>query len=111
MPNVSKAARAREAYRIAPAQGRARDDVHGAAGKLEMRRSRVGGEIDDGTALQQRFCQRLRREQVSAGSAGGEQHQRRRGHQAVLPSLARSRAVSMAVRGCSRVSASSMPMA
>ena len=85
--------------------------MHGAGGKLEMRGARVGGEIDDGAAFLQHLGQRLRREQMPAGSAGGEQHQRRRGHQAALPSLARSGAVSMAVRGCSRVSASSMPMA
>ena len=85
--------------------------MHGARGKFEMGGAGVGGEIDDSAAFLQSVGQRLRRKQMSAGSAGREQHERRRGHQAALPSLTRSGDVSIAVRGCSRVSASSMPMA
>jgi hypothetical protein len=59
--------------RIAPAQGRARDNVHGAGGKLEMGGARVGGELDDGAALLQSVGERLRREQMPAGSAGREE--------------------------------------
>ena len=73
--------------------------------------ARIGREFDDGAAFLQGDGQRLRRKQMPAGSAGREQHKRRRGHQAALPSLTRSGDVSMAARGCSRVSASSMPMA
>ena len=45
------------------------------AGKLEMRGARIGGEIDDGAALLQGVGERLRREQMPAGSAGRKQHQ------------------------------------
>ena len=87
--------------------------MHGAGGKFEMGGAHIGGEIDDGAALLQRVGERLRREQMPAGSAGREQHQRRRAsrHQIALPAGTGSGAVSMAARGCSRVNASSMPMA
>ena len=76
-----------------------------------MSGARVGGEFDDRAALLQSVGQRKCWKQMPAGSAGRKQHQRRRGHQAALPSLASSGEVSIAELGCSRVSASNMPMA
>ena len=108
-------AAARERDRIARAHGLARDHVD-----LPRRKTaavalgaRVGGEIDGDVAARQHVRQRLRREQVSAGSAGRDEHERRAalvGHAALpapanAPGLARNSA-----RGRSRVKASSMPM-
>ena len=47
--------------------------MHGARRKLEMRRARVGRELDDGAALVQRDGERLRRKQMAAGAAGAEE--------------------------------------
>ena len=47
--------------------------MHGARGKFEMGRARIGGEIDGRSALFQRERERFGREQMAAGAAGGEQ--------------------------------------
>ena len=75
-----------------------------------MRGALVGRELDRDAALGERDRERLGRKQMAAGAAGGEQDERRaaRRHQSRLPATARS---GIAARGCSRVSASSMPMA
>ncbi len=76
-----------------------------------MRGAIVGGEIDGDPALLQDARQRLRRKKMTAGAAGRQQHKRRGGwHQISLPAGANS-GESIAARGCSRVKASSMPMA
>ena len=99
------------------------------AGNLEMRGARVGDEIDDGAALAaSATASASRRKQMAAGAAGREQHEAASIAQRFIeadaaraasrsPARRRSgrslaiRRVSMAARGCSRVSASSMPMA
>ena len=77
-----------------------------------MRRAVVGRELDRDATLVERDCERFRRKQMAAGAAGREQDERRaaRRHQTRLPATARSGAI-IAARGCSRVSASSMPIA
>ena len=80
------------------------------------RGARVGREIDGDAALGQRGGQRLGRKQMPAGAAGRDAAPSgaavRRGHQAAAPRRQRasSRCASIAARGRSRVSASSMPM-
>ena len=77
------------------------------------RRAFVGRKIDRHAALPQRHRQRLGGKQMSAGSAGREQDERRcaLAHQAGFHSGgSRSVGSSIATRGRSRVSASSMPM-
>ena len=100
------------------------------AGNLKWRGARIGGEIDRGAALEERIGQRLRWKQMAAGPAGGEEDEivrfagidlRRHGRLSrpkaghdedyTLSAVASSGDVSMATRGCSRVKASSMPMA
>ena len=68
-----QAQRAGERKWIAAAHGRARNDVHGARRKLEMRGARVGRELDERGALFQRDGERLRRKQMAAGAAGAEE--------------------------------------
>ena len=76
------------------------------------RRALVGRKIDDHAAPLQRIRQRLGGKQMSAGPAGREQDERRCiAHQAGFHSGgSRSIGSSIAMRGRSRVSASSMPM-
>ena len=109
---------ARERDRIACAHGVARDDVGLArreASAIALG-AVIGGKIDRHAALGERRRQRLGGKQMSAGSAGREQHERRAarvGH-AGAPggneAVARGLAQHSRVRGRSRVSASSMPM-
>ena len=77
-----------------------------------MRGAMVGGEVDGDAAFVQHDRQRLGRKQMAAGAAGREQDERRaaRSHQILLPATARSGEI-IAARGCSRVNASSMPIA
>ena len=73
VPSASRVAGARERDRIASAHGRARDEMHGAGGKLEMRGAMIGGEFDREPALAEHDRQRLGRKQVPAGAAGAEE--------------------------------------
>ena len=74
------------------------------------RRALVRRKIDDHAAPSQRIRQGLGGKQVSAGPAGREQDERFT-HQAGFHSGgSRSAGSSIAMRGRSRVSASSMPM-
>ena len=74
-------------------------------------RALVGREIDRDAARPERHRQRLGGKQMSAGAAGREQDERRLAHQAAFHSGGgRSTGSSIAMRGRSRVSASSMPM-
>ena len=80
---------ARERDRIARAHGVARDDVGQARREASAVAlgAMIGGEIDGHAAAGERLGQRLGRKQMSARSAGREQHERRaarRGH-AALP--------------------------
>ena len=77
-----------------------------------MRGAMVGGEINGNAAFVEHDSQSFGRKQMTAGAAGREQDERRaaRSHQILLPATARSGAI-MAARGCSRVSASNMPIA
>jgi hypothetical protein len=88
--------------------------VHGAGGKLAAvaDRPRVGRQFDRDAARAERRRQRLGREQVAAGSAGGEQDDGRDWRvQAGLPAAAKSGApASIGARGRPRLSASSIPM-
>ena len=83
--------------------------------KLKMRGARVGREFNDGAAFGERDGQSFGRKQMTAGAAGCKQRQRRgvvlRHTRLPAPASSADGAVSMAARGCSRVSASSMPMA
>ncbi len=49
--------------------------------------ARVGREVDGDSTPRERRRERLRRKQMSAGAAGGQEHDRRAGalHQAALP--------------------------
>ena len=86
--------------------------MDGAGGKFEMRSAHVGRELDHGAAFLQSDGQCFGWKQMTAGSAGCQQHQRRGGrHQAALSAFTNFREFSMCARGFSRVSASSMPIA
>ena len=77
-----------------------------------MRRTMIGGEVYRYVSLVKRVRESFRRKKMTSGAAGREQNERRaaRSHQILLPATAKSGAL-MAARGCSRVSASNMPIA
>jgi len=82
-----------------------------ACGKIMAiaRRALVGREIDLDAAPLQRVGERFGGKQMAAGSPRREQDERAR-HQAVRNSGGRRSNETIAARGRSRVSASSMPM-
>lgn len=77
-----------------------------------MRRTMIGGEVYRYVSLVKRVRESFRRKKMTSGAAGREQNERRtaRVHQIRLPAIANSGEV-IAARGCSRVSASSIPIA
>ena len=77
-----------------------------------MRGTVVGGEVDDDAAFFQCHRKRFGGKQMPAGAAGRQQHKRRgsRRHYTRLPTGIGSGAI-IEARGCSRVNASSMPIA
>ena len=77
-----------------------------------MRRTMVGGEVYRYVSLVKRVRESFRRKKMTSGAAGREQNERRtaRIHQIRLPAIAIWGEV-IAARGCSRVNASSIPIA
>ena len=102
----------RHGDRIARAQRRAGNDVDGLfRERLAVARgAAVGRQMDREAVPRERRGQRLGREQMAAGPAGGDEHRRaaRLRHQAVLGTSGMS--ADKWPRGRSRVSAISMPM-
>ena len=86
--------------------------MHGTRREFEVCGAMIGGEIDGNASLCKGGGQCFGRKKMPAGAAGREQNERRaaRSHQILLPAIARSGEI-IAVRGCSRVSASSIPIA
>src|SRR5262245_59140591 len=86
--------------------------MNSTGGEFEMRGAMIGGKLDRDAPLQKRVCQRLSGKQVTPGASGRKQHERRAApsHQTRLPATSRSGKI-ISARGCSRVNASSMPIA
>ena len=76
-PNGKQGRSSHQREGIAASHGGARNDMHRARRKFEMRRTMIGGEVYRYVSLVKRVRESFRRKKMTSGAAGREQNERR----------------------------------